>query len=140
MPWLRHLSGFSDVLPLDLAYNFSAVYKTAKRTTIPSERPTPRPIRIDLELELGWVEEVGGGGDDEEVLVLVGRVGGVGELEVVLIACVVSVLVAVALSEEAAERSVAVWIRLLTEIIVIASASGTKKVSWPLLQLHVPAA
>ena len=134
MLWLRHLYGFHDVLPLDLAYNFSAVYTMAKRATIPSERPTPRPIRIGLELELGWVEEVGCEGDDEEVLV-----GGVGELELVLIACVVLVLVAVALSEEAAERSVAVWIRLLMEIIVIASASGTEKVPLPLLQLHVPA-
>ena len=59
-----------------------------------------------------------------------------GRAEVLLMDCAVLVLVA---AEEVAERSVAVWIRLLTEIIVIACPSDTEKVPWPLLQLHVPA-
>ena len=76
------------------------------------------------------VEVVGSEGDDGEVSVLARSV------EVLSLDCVVVVLAA---AEEAVERSVAVWIRLLTEIIVIASPSGTEKVPWPLLQLHVPA-
>ena len=114
---LRHLSGFHDVLPVYRAYNFSAMNKMAKSASVPTERPTPRPTWIDLELEVAGYE-----GDDEEVLVVVGRV------EVVLIGCVVLVLEAAELSEEAVERTVAVWIRLLMEIIVIASPSGTEKV------------
>jgi hypothetical protein len=94
--------------------------KMAKKDTVPNERPTPRPIWVDLELEVGCVEAIGSEDDDEEV-------AGVVEV-VVVIGCVVLVLAAAELSEEVAESSVAVWIKLFMEIIVIASPSGTEKV------------
>jgi len=126
---VRLLNGFHDFLPVHQAYNFSAMNKMANRAIVPSERPTPRPTLNFLVcvtgvwVGVGWVEVVGSEGDD-------------GEVSVLSLDCVVVVLAA---AEEAVERSVAVWIRLLTEIIVIASPSGTEKVPWPLLQLHAPA-